>query len=110
MANVASRYILEQPAVAGVIIGVRPGLSNHLSDNIRLFSCDLDTSDQQTLNDAIGKLKAIPGDCGDEYKRPPFLTASVDLSHHLDEMPAPYAPVPHESGRVKCCLVRCGRI
>ena len=28
-----------------------------------------------------------PGDCGDEYRRPPFLTASGDLSHHLDSLP-----------------------
>jgi len=32
----------------------------------------------------------VPGDCGDEYRRPPFLTASGDLSHHLDTMPKIY--------------------
>ena len=29
----------------------------------------------------------IPGDCGDEYRKPPFLTASGDLSHHLAALP-----------------------
>ena len=32
-------------------------------------------------------LDPIPGDCGDEYRRPPFLTASGDLSHHLSALP-----------------------
>jgi len=27
----------------------------------------------------------VAGDCGDEYRRPPFLTASGDLSHHLTD-------------------------
>lgn len=28
----------------------------------------------------------IPGDCGDEYRKAPFLTASGDLSHHLPNL------------------------
>ncbi len=32
----------------------------------------------------------IPGDCGDEYRKPPFLTASGDLSHHIDGIPTPF--------------------
>lgn len=101
MANIASRYILDQPAVAGVIIGVRPGLTNHLSDNLQLFSCELDASDRDLLNEALAELRPIPGDCGDEYRRPPFLTASGDLSHHLEKMPVPYTPMMHESGRMQ---------
>ena len=37
VANVASRYILEQPAVAGVIIGARLGVRAHLGETQRLF-------------------------------------------------------------------------
>ena len=36
----------------------------------------------------------IPGDCGDEYRRPPYLTASGDLSHHLAAMPSVYSATP----------------
>jgi enamine deaminase RidA (YjgF/YER057c/UK114 family) len=36
----------------------------------------------------------LAGDCGDEYRRPPFLTASGDLSHHLDSLPKLYKAVP----------------
>ena len=32
-------------------------------------------------------MQPLPGDCGDEYRRPPFLTASGDLSHHLESVP-----------------------
>ncbi len=42
-----------------------------------------------------------PGDCGDEYRKPPFLTASGDLSHHLDAIPSVYKAeaVPGRPGR-----------
>lgn len=43
----------------------------------------------------------IPGDCGDEYRRPPFLTASGDLSHHLESMPAPYPTREGSDGQTK---------
>ena len=37
----------------------------------------------------------IPGDCGEEYRKPPFLTASGDLSDHLDSIPTAYAVDTH---------------
>ncbi len=90
MANVACRAILDEPVVAGIIVGARLGERAHLEDNVRVFSFGLDEEDQRTLAAAQSALLAIPGDCGDEYRRPPFLTASGDLSHHVDEFPAPY--------------------
>jgi aryl-alcohol dehydrogenase-like predicted oxidoreductase/enamine deaminase RidA (YjgF/YER057c/UK114 family) len=101
MANVSSRAILDEPAVAGVIIGARLGERAHLEDNARVFSFALDEEDRRQLADALGKLLAIPGDCGDEYRKPPFLTASGDLSHHVDDFPAPYA-TRVEPGRTLC--------
>ena len=38
MANVACRYILEQPNVGGIIIGARLGESDHIQDNLKIFS------------------------------------------------------------------------
>jgi hypothetical protein len=35
IANVATRYILDKPAVAGVIIGVRLGIVDHRSSNMQ---------------------------------------------------------------------------
>ncbi len=85
--NVASRWVLEQPHVAGVIIGIRPGESDHRADNARLFQFALDADDHAELNAAFAGTFAIPGDCGDEYRKPPFLTASGDLSHHVSTIP-----------------------
>jgi aryl-alcohol dehydrogenase-like predicted oxidoreductase len=36
LANVATRWVLEQPAVAGVIVGARLGESEHMADNAKL--------------------------------------------------------------------------
>ena len=91
LANVAARYVLEQPAVAGVIVGARPGERSHLADNRRLFDFSLDERSRTELAEAQAELDPIPGDCGDEYRRPPYLTASGDLHHHVTHFPAPYA-------------------
>ena len=92
MATVASRFILDQPAVGGVILGARLGQSDHIQENLKIFKTQLDIEDHQKLQQAQQALNPIPGGCGDEYRKPPFLTASGDLSHHLDNMPQPYEP------------------
>jgi aryl-alcohol dehydrogenase-like predicted oxidoreductase/enamine deaminase RidA (YjgF/YER057c/UK114 family) len=102
MANVASRFILERPGVAAVIIGARLGERDHSADTARLFAFELTAEDRTELQAAIDGLAPIPGDCGDEYRKPPFLTASGDLSHHLETMPAPYAVVTTRGERMAC--------
>jgi aryl-alcohol dehydrogenase-like predicted oxidoreductase/enamine deaminase RidA (YjgF/YER057c/UK114 family) len=102
IANVASRFILDQPGVAGVIIGARLGEREHIDDTLRMFSLTLTGEDRAELGAALATLEPIPGDCGDEYRKPPFLTASGDLSHHLDSLPAPYRTVPRDHGRTLC--------
>ena len=94
IANVATRWVLEQPAVAAIIVGARLGEREHRADNLRLFSFALDDEDRAAIDRALAATKRIPGDCGDEYRRPPFLTASGDLSHHLSEVPKFYEAVP----------------
>ncbi|MFC5193607.1 aldo/keto reductase [Algoriphagus aquatilis] len=101
IANIASHYIMTRPAVAGVIIGARLGKSEHIVDNERLFSFQLDESDETQLRQVLHTLSRIPGDCGDEYRKPPFLTASGDLSHHVASFPAPYPTVEGTDGRTK---------
>jgi aryl-alcohol dehydrogenase-like predicted oxidoreductase/enamine deaminase RidA (YjgF/YER057c/UK114 family) len=101
IANLACRYILEQDAVGGIIVGARLGESNRIADNLRLFSFELSTADQQTIRTALEELNPIPGNCGDEYRQPPFLTASGDLSHHLDSFPSPFPVYPTGDGRQK---------
>jgi aryl-alcohol dehydrogenase-like predicted oxidoreductase/enamine deaminase RidA (YjgF/YER057c/UK114 family) len=94
VANVATRWVLEQPAVGAVIVGARLGEREHRTDNLRLFSFSLDDEDRAVIRGAMAATTRIPGDCGDEYRRPPYLTASGDLSHHLDSVPKYYRAVP----------------
>lgn len=71
IANVAMRYILDRPMVAGVIIGTRLGLSDNRADTARVFDLALTPQDQQSIEAVLAKskdlFKAI-GDCGDEYR------------------------------------------
>ena len=99
MANIACRYILDQPAVGGVIIGARLGVSENRRDNLRLFQLEIDAASRSNLDAAVARLRPIPGDCGDEYRRPPYLTASGDLSHHIDALPPPFEVRRGEDGR-----------
>jgi aryl-alcohol dehydrogenase-like predicted oxidoreductase/enamine deaminase RidA (YjgF/YER057c/UK114 family) len=96
IANVATRWVLDHDCVAGIIIGARLGESEHRADNLKVFDFALDSDDRARLDAAFAKTTPIPGDCGDEYRRPPFLTATGDLSHHLEALPPVYAaePVP----------------
>jgi aryl-alcohol dehydrogenase-like predicted oxidoreductase len=72
IANVAARYILDQPAVGGVIVGARLGISEHIADNAKIFSFTLDTEDSQHIHHISRQsrdLYQLIGDCGDEYRR-----------------------------------------
>jgi len=98
IANVATRWVLDQPHVAGVIIGARLGENMHAADTLNLFSFALDDADRATLEEAFAQTRALPGDCGDEYRKPPFLTATGDLSQHLEAIPKAFEAQP-VSGR-----------
>jgi aryl-alcohol dehydrogenase-like predicted oxidoreductase len=72
IANVAARYILDKPAVAGVITGVRLGVSDHRADNARVFDFALTPDDIKCIHavtDQSRDLFRLIGDCGDEYRR-----------------------------------------
>ena len=101
ISNVATRWVLEHDAVAATIVGARIGENEHRGDNLKVFSFALDDADHAALDAAFAGTNPIPGDCGDEYRKPPFLTASGDLSHHLDAIPSVYTaePVPGRPGR-----------
>ena len=71
IANVATRFILDKPMVAGVIIGARLGISEHISSNLKTFELSLDNSDFAKINSVNKKsndLFDVIGDCGDEYR------------------------------------------
>ena len=72
IANIAVRYILDRPAVAGVIVGTRLGVAEHREDNTRSFDVSLDAEDHTQIEAILAKsrdLYQLIGDCGDEYRR-----------------------------------------
>lgn len=72
ISNVAVRYILDQPTVAGAIVGARLGVSEHIEDNARVFELTLDTEDSSQIDSVVGRsrdLFQLIGDCGDEYRQ-----------------------------------------
>jgi aryl-alcohol dehydrogenase-like predicted oxidoreductase/enamine deaminase RidA (YjgF/YER057c/UK114 family) len=92
VSNVAVRWVLEHKAVGAVIVGARLGESEHSEDNLKVFGFSLDARDKEVLAKALEKASDLPGDCGDEYRKPPYLTASGDLSHHLEPVSQAAAP------------------
>jgi len=71
IANIATRFILDRPAVAGVIIGARLGISEHIEDNSKAFDVKLDSDDLSAISSVTSKannLFEVIGDCGGEYR------------------------------------------
>ncbi|KAF9066609.1 NADP-dependent oxidoreductase domain-containing protein [Rhodocollybia butyracea] len=72
LTNVATRWVLNRPAVAAVIVGTRLGVSNNMQSNLKVFSLQLDEDDTSRLNKFAlahaGRLCESIGDCGHEYR------------------------------------------
>jgi aryl-alcohol dehydrogenase-like predicted oxidoreductase len=71
IANVGVRYILDRPAVAGVIVGTRLGVAAHSAENARAFGLALDAEDAARIESVTAKsrdLIKLIGGCGDEYR------------------------------------------
>jgi len=72
VANVAVAWVLAQPAVGSVIVGVRAGLSEHADENARALGLALterDLADVAAVQAKGADLLSVIGDCGDEYRR-----------------------------------------
>ncbi len=92
VSNVAARWVLAQPAVAAIVVGARLGEREYRNQNLSVFDFSLDDEDNERIVSAAGQAQPLPGDCGDEYRQPPYLTAAGDLSHHLAVGPGLYRP------------------
>ena len=71
IANIATRFILDRPSVAGVIIGSRLGISEHRDDNAKVFSFSLEGEDYSKIRSVTARSNDLfdsVGDCGDEYR------------------------------------------
>ncbi|KAI1472224.1 aldo/keto reductase [Daldinia caldariorum] len=77
LTNVATRWVLQQPAVGAVIVGTRLGISDHVAENLKVFEFELDDSDMYNINRiALGSSRQKVttlfdklGDCGNEYRK-----------------------------------------
>jgi len=71
IANIATKFILDKPQVAGVIIGARLGMSSHREDNSKVFELKLEQDDLLSISSVTSKSNNLfdtIGDCGDEYR------------------------------------------
>ncbi|TEA13616.1 Uncharacterized protein C8034_v004430 [Colletotrichum sidae] len=88
VAAVAIRWVLDIPVVKAVVVGARltEDSGTHAAANLAAFGLRLDDEDRAAIAAAQTALSEIAGDCGDEYRRAPFLTAAGDLGdHHVRE-------------------------
>ena len=73
IANVACRYILDKPEVAGIILGCRFGVpgADHIDDNLKVLSLKLSQEEIHKLDEVLANgndLFETTGDCGNEYR------------------------------------------
>lgn len=61
ISNVATRWVLQQPAVPAVIVGARNVL--HVPEHVGLFAFALDDEDAAALQDVLSAGKRPKGDC-----------------------------------------------
>ena len=70
---VALRWVLDHDYVGAVIIGARMGISEHIDENLKVFSFKLDPEDQENIQKVLDRCRAreifeTMGDCGSEYR------------------------------------------
>ena len=99
IAAVATAWVLDHNAVGCAIVGARLTERQHREGSLTALRVVLDEADHDLLAEAFEGMTRIPGDCGDEYRRPPYLTASGDLSHHLKALPSAFEAVQTRPGR-----------
>jgi aryl-alcohol dehydrogenase-like predicted oxidoreductase len=69
IAQLCCAWVLHQPAVASVIVGLRAGLSEHIQENKAMMSIVMKPEDVAQIRDyVLANSKQLPNDCGDEYR------------------------------------------
>lgn len=73
ISTTAIRWVLDHDYVGAVIIGARMGISEHVKENLEVFTFKLDESDQAAIQKVLDKCNAKAmfaemGDCGAEYR------------------------------------------
>lgn len=60
LTNIATRWVLERPQVAGVLMGTRSAA--HLDDNLRVFELGLDREDRARLDEVLQRASGPKGE------------------------------------------------
>jgi len=73
VSNVATRWVLDHPAVGAVIVGARLGCTEYPSDNLKVYSLVLAPEDLAEIEVVLARsagrqLIETIGDCGAEYR------------------------------------------
>lgn len=63
ISNIAQRYVLQTPAVASVLIGVRN--QDHIAENVRTHSFVLDQAEMAAIDSVVAKRQGPQGDVWD---------------------------------------------
>ena len=63
IANIAQRYVLETPAVAAVLIGVRN--QDHIAENVRTHAFTLTQAERDAIDSVVAKRNGPQGDVWD---------------------------------------------
>jgi aryl-alcohol dehydrogenase-like predicted oxidoreductase len=63
ISNIAQRYILETPAVAAVLIGVRN--QDHIAENLRSHAFTLNADERDAIDKVVAKRTGPKGDVWD---------------------------------------------
>lgn len=81
IANVATQYILSQPSVGAVIVGVRN--SKHVADNLRILQFELSTTEKAMIKDFIDQYPTPAGECYELERTSPRYQDIIltDLDH-----------------------------
>ncbi|KAL4429190.1 hypothetical protein ABPG77_010169 [Micractinium sp. CCAP 211/92] len=61
IADVACRWVLDKPQVAGIIVGARN--ASHVADHEKIFSFELDAADQERISKVLAEGKQSTSDC-----------------------------------------------
>lgn len=74
ISNVAVRWVLDHEYVGAVIVGARMGISEHVEENLKVFSFKTDEEDRRKIGEVLARCKAqatfeAMGDCGAEYRQ-----------------------------------------
>lgn len=76
IADVASRWVLQQPSVGAILVGTRLGVSDRCADALKVFGWALSNADIMAIDafahgksgEKTGAVYQKIGDCGQEYR------------------------------------------